>query len=176
MALGTAYAFSYPHPTDGVAVDVIAPAQTLYCFGAVLILLRFNPSFDWLARIPWLERLVAAINARAVTIYLWNSLAVVIAGTAVSDVYGGVPTDLQGIINDPTFYLLTWVVLGVAVLAFGWVEDLAARRKPHIVPEVLIRKIPAPALDQSGIDGHRELETTELPQPAESVASKSELT
>ena len=139
MALGTAYAFSYPHPTDGVAIDVIAPAQTMYCFGAVLLLLSFNPSFDWLDRFPFADRLIKAVNGRAVTIYLWNSAAVLLAGTIVSQLYQEVPDSLQLVVMDPTYFILTWVFVGMAVLAFGWVEDVAARRQPRFLPPGLIK-------------------------------------
>lgn len=140
MALGTAYAFSYPHPTDGVAIDVIAPAQTLYCFGAVLLLLRFNPSFDWLDRVPFVDQLINAVNGRAVTIYLWNSAAVLLAGTIVSQLYEDVPESLQPLVLEPTYYILTWVFVGIAVLALGWVEDIAARRTPRFIPPGLIKE------------------------------------
>jgi peptidoglycan/LPS O-acetylase OafA/YrhL len=108
--------------------------QALYCFGFVLLLLRFYPSFAWLQRRPFLDKLITVINHRAMTIYLWSTVAIFLAGGAAASPW--TPAVFQ--VTDAAFTLstfaLTWVLLGVAVLAFGWVEDIAARRPPRLNP------------------------------------------
>ncbi|MFI5952233.1 acyltransferase [Cryptosporangium sp. NPDC051539] len=96
-------------------------AIALYYFGTVLILMRFSFRLEWLDRVPWLDRAISVINARAVTIFLWHGVALLIASTWL----GGSPL---------IWFPAAWVLIGVAVVLFGWLEDLAARRRPRLVP------------------------------------------
>lgn len=68
---------------------------------------RWRLKLAWLDRTPVLGRLVTLLDARAVTIYLWHNIVQV--ATSV-------------------------VLVSVAVLAFGWVEDLAARCPLRLLP------------------------------------------
>nr|WP_239029200.1 glycosyltransferase [Pseudonocardia acidicola] len=138
LALGGAWTFT--HPAEGGSYDLndIPLGQALISAGAVLVFLRFSPRLEWLDRIPLLDRLVTVINARAMTIYLTHNIAISLA----------VPID------DHFQWTSQWGVLGtavvltaVAVLAFGWVEDLAARRPLQILPggrRATARKKPQP--------------------------------
>ena len=45
----------------------------------MLVLLRLYPRRPVLAAVPWLAGLVAAMNARAMTIYLWGNAAIAAA-------------------------------------------------------------------------------------------------
>jgi len=65
---------------------------------------------------------------------------VLLAGTIVSQLYEDVPESLQPLVLEPTYYILTWVFVGIAVLALGWVEDIAARRTPRFIPPGLIKE------------------------------------
>ncbi|HZH06891.1 MAG TPA: acyltransferase, partial [Lautropia sp.] len=116
------------------ALDDDTLGQALYCLGFVLLLLRFYPSFSWLQRRPVLDKLITVINSRAMTIYLWGNVAIFLAGAAVSN--GWLPRILT--VNDVTAglsrFLLALLVLAVAVLAVGWVEDVAAQRAPRLNP------------------------------------------
>lgn len=95
-------------------------------WAVVLLLMRARPRLDWLAQVPWLARLIRMINARAVTIYVWH-LPVLYAA-------GGLLT-LAGLAAGKAATLGVGTVLLVAVvLALGWVEDLAARRRPSLLP------------------------------------------
>jgi cellulose synthase/poly-beta-1,6-N-acetylglucosamine synthase-like glycosyltransferase/peptidoglycan/xylan/chitin deacetylase (PgdA/CDA1 family)/peptidoglycan/LPS O-acetylase OafA/YrhL len=125
FGLGGAWTFTHPAPDVGYDLNEIPLGQALISAGAVLLFLRVSPRLDWLDRIPVLGRLVTVINARAMTIYLWHNIAIALA----------VP------VNDR----LTWYSQGalfgtgtgltvVAVLMFGWVEDLAARRRIQLIP------------------------------------------
>jgi peptidoglycan/LPS O-acetylase OafA/YrhL len=99
--------------------------QTLVCAGAVLFLLRVTPTLDWLDRVPVLGRLVAALDARVITVYLWHSIALALAISWGDRLGWASPAALAGI---------TLVLIAIAVLAFGWVEDLAERRRPRFLP------------------------------------------
>jgi peptidoglycan/LPS O-acetylase OafA/YrhL len=114
----------------------VPESQALWSIAFVLIALRWDPSMTWLPRVRPLDRLVTLLNARAVTIYLWHNLAITAVWPLLGLVaLGGVTFDdighgLDGPVDLATALLLTLV----AVLAFGWVEDLAAKRRPRFWP------------------------------------------
>ncbi|MFI6077716.1 acyltransferase family protein [Actinoplanes sp. NPDC051343] len=114
----------------------VPESQALWSIAFVLLALRWEPSMTWLPRVRPLDRLVTLLNARAVTIYLWHNLAI----TAVWPVLGlialgGVTFDDIGHgLDGPVDLTAAMVLTLLAVLAFGWVEDLAARRRPRLWP------------------------------------------
>lgn len=110
----------------------------LYSFGVVFILMRYSSRMEWLNRHAVIDRIITIFNSRAVTIYLWHNAALVLAMDL---------TDRVGLYPWYVWFPLTWVLIGIAVLMFGWIEDVAARRKPELLPGK--RKKPAPA----GSDG-----------------------
>ena len=96
----------------------------------VLVLLRFRPSMAWLARLPRLDRLISVLNGRAVTIYLWHNPAIF----AISIFFGVVSVDTDTFGGTMLLLgLVAWLTT-MAVLIFGWVEDIAARRPPQLIP------------------------------------------
>jgi hypothetical protein len=130
MLAGAWWAFT--HPADG-AVDLndIPTAQGLYSFGFVLLLMRWHPDVSWLRRVRPLDRLVSLVNARAVTVYLWHNLAITasyVVGEALDVWTFG---DRSG---DLLCFAIAIGLVGVTALCLGWVEDLAARRRPRLVP------------------------------------------
>lgn len=133
-AFGLWFAFTYPDPQAGPNVADIPIATLFYGFGVTLLLLRFRFTFEWLRNVPPLDHLVTAINRRAVTIYLWGSVAIwggwMLADWApLSDLYQG------SVVPVPALVLVTaWVLLAVLVPAVGWVEDLAAGRPLQLIP------------------------------------------
>ncbi|MFC5062060.1 glycosyltransferase [Actinomycetospora atypica] len=125
IGAGVAWALSHPEGEIGIDLNDIPLGQALVSLGAVLLVLRYTPRLAWLERIPGLGRLITVINARAVTIYLWHNVAIALA----------VP------LNDRFGWPGTWELVGTAVvlttafaLGLGWIEDLAAGRRPAIVP------------------------------------------
>ncbi|MFB9180741.1 acyltransferase family protein [Dactylosporangium sucinum] len=67
-----------------------------------------------------------AVNHRALTIYLWHQAAIWLVATAVEPwLPGGTPARLGAVL----------VILATAVATFGWVEDVAAGRRPAILPD-----------------------------------------
>lgn len=144
LALGAAWAVTHPAPGLGVNIDNIPLANGLYCLGYVLLLLRFYPSFDWMARRRVLDRVVSALNARAMTVYLWGNAAGA-AAIALEHRYGAGSWYGYGSpgLSRTVQYLLVWALIGVAVLALGWVEDVAGRRPPRILPWAAPRRAAA---------------------------------
>jgi hypothetical protein len=63
-----------PVPPEVGLPSAIPLASRLRTFGVVLLLLRLYPSFDWLDRVPWLDRIISATNQRAMTICLWGNV------------------------------------------------------------------------------------------------------
>jgi peptidoglycan/LPS O-acetylase OafA/YrhL len=106
--------------TRGAADDPIA--QALYSLGAVLLLMRAAPRMDWLARLRPLDRFVSAVNARAVTIYLWHNPAI-----AMCFVVGDVLQVWR--LGDAGYLAVAVLLITGAVVALGWIEGLSSRRR-----------------------------------------------
>jgi hypothetical protein len=105
-------------------------ADLLWGTGFALALMRLRPTMTWLARAPRLTRLVNLINTRAVTIYVWHLPALFATG-ALLQLAGIEPDSAGGLV---TTLALGSVLTGAIVLATGWVEDLAAARRPALLP------------------------------------------
>jgi peptidoglycan/LPS O-acetylase OafA/YrhL len=100
-------------------------AELLWGTAFVLVLMRARPGIGWLDRMPWLAGAVVAVNARAVTIYVWHLPAAYAVVAFLPAVGGG---GWAG-----TLAATTALLAGI-VVAVGWVEDLAARRRPRLLP------------------------------------------
>ena len=119
------------HPgEDGYDLNDVSESQALWSLAFVLLALRWQPSMQWLARIRPLDRAVNLLNARAVTVYLWHNIAI----AAVWPVLTFLTLDDLGALDKPVDLLTAVALTTLAVLAFGWVEDLAARRKIRLWP------------------------------------------
>ncbi|GAB3842319.1 NPCBM/NEW2 domain-containing protein [Dactylosporangium cerinum] len=97
----------------------------------VATVLRCDQPLRWLRPGSRLDRAVAVLNARAVTVYLWHFPMLGLAQYLLDGANLGDWTRRA---------LTTGIVVAatcVPVLALGWVEDLAARRRPSIVPQAL---------------------------------------
>ncbi|MFF7989031.1 acyltransferase [Kitasatospora xanthocidica] len=105
-------------------------ANCYWSFGFVLLLLRWQPSMSSPSRVPLLDRVVSLLNARAVTIYLWHNPGIFFAGLLLAQV----ELDTAPVGHDVLLLLGTLLWTAAAVLLFGWVEDLAARRRPRLLP------------------------------------------
>jgi peptidoglycan/LPS O-acetylase OafA/YrhL len=106
----------------------------LWSTAFVFALMRWRPDTARLKTIGWLHCCVRTINARAVTIYIWHDAAVVVTAKLVH----ATRLPFAHAAQLPTVLILT----AVATLAFGWVEDLAARRRPAFLPVRLRRRRP----------------------------------
>jgi hypothetical protein len=135
MVAGVTWALTHPRVDTGWNINDIPLANALYCLGAVLLLLRFQPTFAWLARMPVLSNLVTVFNVRALTIYLWGNVVIHVAIGVEQRWITGRWYSWDDVAQARlTQWLLTWAFLAVAVLLLGWIEDLAARRVVRINP------------------------------------------
>lgn len=127
----------------GYDLNDIPVAHALWSVAVVLALFGFAPAVRATFRrwshgtkvTTFLNKVVTFLNQRAVTVYLWHCAVIVGLGVvaAVIGLDSGTPAGL-----------VIWLVLvGLGVLActaaFGWVEDLAARRRPALVPAASVR-------------------------------------
>ncbi|MEU9127166.1 acyltransferase family protein [Kitasatospora sp. NPDC048540] len=112
--------------------------QAVWSFGFVLLLLAASPSWDeWPPRLKRWAGWISLLNSRAVTVYLWHNLAI----TAAISLFGltwyvpvlaeNVPWLLD---SDWVPMLLAWPLIGLCIVAFGWIEDVAAKRSPRLFP------------------------------------------
>jgi peptidoglycan/LPS O-acetylase OafA/YrhL len=138
-AMAAGFAWVWSHAAElGWDINEVPLAQALWSLGACSMLLRISPSWSALPpRIRFLDPAVTLVNNRAVTIYLWHNLLLVLTVVLIDPLWD-VPALDQGVpwLLDSAWLqlLLVWVLLAGAVLAVGWVEDVAARRPPRLWP------------------------------------------
>ncbi|MEV5905932.1 acyltransferase [Streptomyces sp. NPDC052127] len=141
MAFGLWWASGHLGP-DGWDLNDIPLAQAAWSFGFVVILLQYSPSWRELPRAlaRW-DRLITLSNNRAVTIYLWHNL-LIMATVPIIDLAYGLPfmesTSVTSALDSSYMlwmFLLVWPLIAVMILATGWIEDIAAKRKPRLWPD-----------------------------------------
>ncbi|MEU6575932.1 acyltransferase [Streptomyces sp. NPDC046805] len=127
---------------EGWDLNDIPLAQATWSFGCVVILLQYSPSWRELpGRLARWDRLVTLSNNRAVTIYLWHNLLIMAAVWVVDRAYDlpFMQSDRAVAVLDSTdtlwMFVVVWPLIALAILAFGWVEDLAAKRPPRLWPD-----------------------------------------
>ncbi|MEV6615392.1 acyltransferase family protein [Streptomyces sp. NPDC051051] len=123
----------------GHDLDDMPFAQALWSSAAVLLLLHLSPAWrEWPRRLRRWDRLITLLNARAVTIYLWHNVCIVAVETLWDRLWniGVLETDAHWILVSPWAQLpAVWLLTAGCVVCFGWVEDLAAGRRPRIWPD-----------------------------------------
>jgi peptidoglycan/LPS O-acetylase OafA/YrhL len=126
---------------DGWDLNDIPLAQAAWSFGFVVILLQYSPSWQELpGRLARWDKLVTLSNNRAVTIYLWHNLLIMATVPIIDQAYNlpFMQSDRAVAALDATdmlwMFVLVWPLIGLAILAFGWIEDLAAKRRPRLWP------------------------------------------
>ncbi len=130
MLAGAIWAFTHLGDS-GLDLNEIPLAQGLYSFGFVLLALRLRPGMGWLRRASALNWMVTAVNARAVTIYLWHNPAISVSYPI------GDRLDVWRFGEGTGNVLCAAIALALtaaATVAVGWVEDIAARRRPQLLP------------------------------------------
>ncbi|KOT36145.1 acyltransferase [Streptomyces caelestis] len=151
MAFGLWWASNHLGP-DGWDLNDIPLAQAAWSFGFVVILLQYSPSWQELpGRLAKWDKLVTLSNNRAVTIYLWHNL-LIMATVPIIDLAYRLPfmqseRAMAALDSAYTLWMfaLVWPLIGLAVLAVGWVEDLAAKRKPRLWPNGSKSERPRPS-------------------------------
>nr|WP_225889291.1 acyltransferase [Streptomyces resistomycificus] len=140
MAFALWWAAGHQGP-NGWDLNDIPLAQATWSFGFVVILLQYSPSWRELpGRLAGWDRLVTLSNNRAITIYLWHNL-LIMATFPILDLLYELPFLQSATVEaalDSTYalwtFVLVWPLIGLAILGVGWIEDLAARRKPRLWP------------------------------------------
>jgi fucose 4-O-acetylase-like acetyltransferase len=104
--------------------------------GAGWMLLAFaaqGPIREWIASHgSTMRSVVGRINQRTLTMYLW--------GLAANGVGNSASRGVGGKNGSLAVYLLVSVLsFAVFVVLFGWIEDVAAKRRPHLLPAASVR-------------------------------------
>lgn len=135
--LGLWYALNHDFG-NGNDLDSMPFAQSLWSLATVALLLHISPSWqEWPGRLRRWDGLITLLNSRAVTIYLWHNTCILIAATQWDRLWSvvfleqNVPWLLESV--WPVL-VVTWLLIACCVVAFGWAEDLAARRRPRLWP------------------------------------------
>ncbi|MFF5843245.1 acyltransferase [Streptomyces massasporeus] len=139
LACGGWYAFTHRAEYGTYDLDENPLAQAFWSAGFVTLLMyaksRFGTDFAHLVRLRRLDRLVTVFNARAVTIYLWHEIALILAVPLIDRCWD-VPAFEAYLPLDSQWFMfgVGWVLIAVFVLLCGWVEDVAARKQPRLLP------------------------------------------
>ncbi|MEH0423777.1 acyltransferase family protein [Streptomyces sp. B21-083] len=140
MAFGIWWASGHQGP-DGWDLNDIPLAQATWSFGFVVILLQYSPSWQELpGRLARWDRLITLSNNRAVTIYLWHNFLIMATVPLIDRLYD-LPFMSDGMASalDTTYnlwmFVLVWPLIGLTILALGWIEDVAAKRSPQLWPD-----------------------------------------
>ncbi|MDI9836394.1 acyltransferase [Streptomyces sp. KAU_LT] len=159
MAFGLWWASGHLGP-DGWDLNDVPLSQATWSFGFVVILLLYSPSWQELpGRLARWDKLVTLSNNRAVTIYLWHNLLIMATVPILDRVYDlpFMESERASSAFDSTYtiwmFFLVWPLIGLAVLCFGWVEDIAAKRSPRLWPNGTKKK--AAASGDGGRGGRR---------------------
>jgi peptidoglycan/LPS O-acetylase OafA/YrhL len=139
LAYGGWYALAHQAEYGTYDLDDIPLAQAFWSAGFVTLLMyskaRLGVDFAGLARFPRLDRLVTVFNARAVTLYLWHELALILAVPLIDQFWNVPAFETYLPLNSQWFMFgVGWVLIAVFVLLCGWVEDVAARKRPRLLP------------------------------------------
>ncbi|MBL7256150.1 acyltransferase family protein [Paractinoplanes lichenicola] len=121
-ATGAAWALTHPGPR-GLDLNDIPLANALWSAAFILVVLGVSPQVA-----P--RRILTVLNARALTIYLWH-VPLIIAVVRLAEATG---LPVQGWVGISWRLAVVAALLGLVVLAVGWVEDISAGRRPTLIP------------------------------------------
>jgi peptidoglycan/LPS O-acetylase OafA/YrhL len=124
-AAGGAWILSHPGPR-GYDLNDIPLGNALWSAAFVLIALGFAP----VTTAARASRLVTVLNARALTIYLWH-VPIIVAVTQIGERHG---LPVRGAVGIGWRFVVIVALVALAVALFGWVEDVAAGRRPRLLP------------------------------------------
>ncbi|MFG3123497.1 acyltransferase [Streptomyces sp. NPDC048201] len=141
--LGLWYALTHGF-RQGHDLDDIPFAQSLWSLATVLLLLHISPVWtEWPRLLRPFDRLITLLNSRAVTIYLWHNLCILVASTLWDQLwrYDVLDERCPWLLESPwPVLVLTWTLICASVVTFGWAEDLAAKRSPRLWPDGRARR------------------------------------
>ncbi|MFD0328584.1 acyltransferase family protein [Streptacidiphilus monticola] len=126
------------NPRIGHDLEAVPFAQAVWSFGFVLLLLHLSPSWEqWPRPLERFNGLVSLLNSRAVSVYLWHNVALVLT-LLITDPLWSVPfvyAHFQWVLVSQWFPLVVAVpLIALFIVLFGWMEDVAAKRRPRLFP------------------------------------------
>lgn len=125
-------------PRLGPDIEGVPLSQAVWSFGCVMLLLHLSPSWErWPKPLERFNGVITLLNSRAVTVYLWHCVALVMTEPIIDQLWNNdfAYAHLRWLLRSQWLPLLVAVPLIVlALLAFGWVEDAAAKRRPRLFP------------------------------------------
>lgn len=127
-------------PVPAMVVNNSHPAHLLAGVAWLSVILAARGGLEALARTPRAGAAVAWVTRRTMTIYLWHALALVVTRRALAGV-GELPPGVW----SAALLVGTAAVMTLLVLAFGWVEDVAGRRRPQLWPGSMGIDVPSRA-------------------------------
>lgn len=134
-AAGAAWVHAHPGPR-GLDLNDIRLGNGLWSAGFTLLLLGLAPAgAAWVDRSAMFGRIVTMVNSRALTVYLWH-MPIVVGLTALAIRVGW---DLSTGTGIGLHLAVVALVVTAAVALLGWVEDVAARRRPVLLPDAARR-------------------------------------
>jgi len=126
------------NPRIGPDLEAVPLAQAIWSFGSVLLLLHLSPSWEnWPRPLERFNGVVSLLNSRAVSVYLWHSVALVLTEPLIDPLWSNdfFYAHLQWLLSSQWLPLLVAVpLILLALVLFGWVEDVAAKRRPRLFP------------------------------------------
>ncbi|TDC70686.1 acyltransferase [Micromonospora sp. KC606] len=161
---GGAWILTHPSPR-GHDINDIPLGNALWSAAFILLVIGRAPAAaGWVDRSPLVSRLVTLVNRRALTIYLWHMPFVVLL-TPMVGLAGWTDRDPMGL---AVRVVLVFALVGVVTLLVGWVEDMAARRRPQLLPggRPPARTVTAPSAATGGSDAAGSPEMPTSPPPA----------
>jgi peptidoglycan/LPS O-acetylase OafA/YrhL len=133
-----AWVITHPGPR-GYDLNDIPIGNALWSAAFILVALGSSPMVKE-------NRVLTVLNARALTIYLWH-IPVIVAVTQVGEAHG---LPVAGWVGITWRMAVVLVLLGLVLAAVGWVEDVAAGRRPQLMPgrrpALPVPVSPAPAM------------------------------
>ncbi|WP_200215365.1 acyltransferase family protein [Micromonospora coerulea] len=129
-AAGLAWIRTHPGPR-GYDLNDIHLGNALWSAAFILVAIGCAPARAARAdRAALPGRVITLLNRRALTIYLWH-MPFVVALTPLVDVVGWSHRDPVGLAIR---VVLVFALVGLVTVLVGWVEDVAARRGPELLP------------------------------------------
>ena len=117
-------------PVEGWVVNNSQPAHLLVGLTWLCLAFVVRAALAGVPDRPTLGPIVRLVNQRSLTIYLWHAATIIIAYQFLSRVTDRLPT---GMFSAVVLALVACMTTA-AVLAFGWIEDVAGRRHPRLWP------------------------------------------
>ncbi|WP_267882321.1 acyltransferase family protein [Streptomyces sp. NRRL B-24484] len=125
-------------PTEVGDLEGVPIAQAVWSFGFVLLLLHLSPSWEqWPRRLEPFNGIISLLNARAVSVYLWHTLALELSVPVIDQLWrvDYLADNWGSVLGSPYPQLFAAIpLIGLFVLSFGWIEDVAAKRSPRLFP------------------------------------------